>query len=130
MVGEAGDRIEVTGAILESCPWHCGVTWPSTGGLFACGLLFCVVIRLLGLAMIRLIDWAWWGSSGRGGVAGAAWHLKEVLRRPSLLLAWFGSHHHETDRAPKAVAVTLLLGCALMCLALGVLDFLDVVDAD
>lgn len=99
-------------------------------GPLACGLLVAVVIRLLGLAVIRLIDWAWWGATGRGGLAGAAWHIKEAVRRPSLPLAWLGSHRRGTEHAPQALAVTLLAGCALLCLAIGVLDFLDVVDVD
>ena len=74
-----------------------------------------VVIRLLGLAVIRLIDWAWWGATGRGGLAGAAWHIKEAVRRPSLPLAWLGSHRRGTEHAPQALAVTLLAGCALLC---------------
>ena len=99
-------------------------------GRCACGLLARVVIRLLGLAVIRLIDWVWWGPSGRTGLAGVAWHFKEAARRPSLPLACFGSLRRETAHAPRLVVITLFVGCVLLCMAVGVLDFLDVVDPD
>ena len=28
----------------------------------------------------RLIDWVWWGPTGRGGLAGVAWHVKVGIR--------------------------------------------------
>ena len=102
----------------------------STGGGGARVVYLVVVIRLLGLAVIRLIDWVWWGSSGRSGLAGVAWHVKEAARRPSLPLAWFGSLRRETAHVPRAVVVTVFVGCVLLCMAFGVLDFLDVVDPD
>jgi hypothetical protein len=89
------------------------------------------VIRLFGLAVIRLIDWVWWGSSGRAGLAGAAWHIKEWLR-PSRRLAWLGDRLPVTDRAPRRVMVALIAGCVLLWVgvAVGALDFVGIIDAD
>ena len=90
-----------------------------------------VVTRLLGLAVIRLIDWIWWGSSGRAGVAGVGWHLKGWLR-PVRRLARLGDRLPMTDRVPKPVVVALIAGCILLSVgvAVGALDFLGIADAD
>ena len=48
----------------------------------AIGVALGVVIKLFGLAVIGLIDWIWWGSSGRAGLAGVAWHSRECWPRP------------------------------------------------
>ncbi len=33
------------------------------------------------LGVVRLIDWVWWGPTGRGGLAGVAWHVKVATSR-------------------------------------------------
>ena len=86
------------------------------------------LVKLLGLAVIRLIDWIWWGSSGRAGLAGAAWHIK-VWLRPA---RWIRDLLRMTDRVPRPVVVALIAGCFLLWVgvAIGALDFLGIVDAD
>ena len=32
------------------------------------------------IGVIRLLDKVWWGSSGRGGIAGAAWWIRTAMR--------------------------------------------------
>ena len=99
----------------------------------ALGVALGVVIKLFGLAVIGLIDWLWWGSSGRAGLAGVAWHIKiKGVLAASRRLAWLGDRLRVDDRAPRPVVVALVAGCFLVWvgMAVGALDFLGVVDAD
>ena len=90
-----------------------------------------VGMRLLGLA-VRLIDWVWWGASGRAGLAGVGWHLKRWVRVSSWPVRNGGSRLREVVQTPGPVVVAVIACCVVFWVgvALGAWELLELVDLD